>query len=184
MANAPINRPAVFQSGAFNYPKTRSAQTDGSNTFSFQQFVVLTSGALVKLVDTTGTHSVSVYGLTPDASHIATDEAYTQPYGEIHNVVDLSGNTLILMNITDGSGTEGIGSTTQANVTVGTRYAGRYGAVSTNTLMLNSADSGTATKNMFQVVALYNTATYGNGCDAAGDFNGRAVIKVIDSAIQ
>ncbi len=99
------------------------------------------------------------------------------PFGENHNVVGLRG-AVLLMNITDGSGTVGSGSTTQADVSIGTLYSARYlGSVDTSCLALDASDAGTATKNIFRVVAKFPQ-------DASGDFNGRVMVQVLDSAIQ
>jgi len=180
MATAPISRPRVFSAPGAAYLKTRTQQSDGSNSFSNGQFVKISSGDLAAYVaDDTG-----IYGLTPDNSHASTDEPYTAPWSELHSVIDPSGGTLFIMNITDGSGNVGSGSTTLADVSIGTRYSARYlASVDTTALGVDASDSGTATKNIFQVVDKYINTKYPDG-DAAADFNGRVLVKVIDSAIQ
>lgn len=174
MANAPISRPRLHQNHGGAFPAiTRSVQGDGSNTFAQQQFVKMSSGSLAAYVaDDTG-----IYGLTPDKSHAATDEPYSAPYAENHNVIDPRGATF-LMNITDASGNVGSGSTTQGDVTIGTLYSGTYLAtVDTSALGLDASDSGTATKNIFRVEALWPD-------DASTDKNGRVLVTILGSAVQ
>jgi hypothetical protein len=181
---APLSRPALWQSPGTPFATTLPAITDSSNTFSYSQFVKLSSGVLAAYVaDDTG-----IYGLTPDASHTATDEPYTAPYGQFHNPIALRGQTF-LMNITDGSGTVGSGSTTLANVTIGSMYSARYlGSIDTGCLAIDASDSGSATKHIFKVVGKFlNTAstggTFPNG-DASDDYNGRVMVSVIEAGIQ
>lgn len=174
MANAPITRPKLHQSRGGSFPaQTRSVQGDGSNTFVAQQFVKMSSGSLAAYVaDDTG-----LYGLTPDKSHASTDEAYTAPYAENHNVIDPR-SALFIMNISDASGNVGSGTTTQGDVTIGTLYSGVYlAATDTSALAVDASDSGTATKNIFRVEALWPE-------DATTDKNGRVIVSIIDSAIQ
>jgi len=177
---APISRPRVFAAPGAAYIKTRPQQSDGSNTFTGGQFVKMSSGNLAAYVaDDTG-----IYGLTPDDSHTSTSEPYTAPWNELHSVIDPSEGTLFIMNITDGSGTVGSGSTTIGNVTVGTKYSARYlASVDTGCVALDASDSGTAAKNMFQVVDTYVSTKYPDG-DASDDFNGRVLVKVIEAGIQ
>ena len=181
MPTAPISRPRVYSAPGTPWAGlARPLQNDGGNTFSYGQFVVLTAGALAAYA----ADGTAVYGLTVDPSHTATEEAYSSPYGELHNCINPSGQ-LFLMNITDASGTVGSGSTTQGNVAIGTRYSGTYlASQDTGAVGIDAADSGTAAKNMFQVVDLYQKGTKYPDGDLVGDFNGRVLVKIIDSAIQ
>jgi hypothetical protein len=179
MANpAPIGFPRLFDTSN-PWVMQRASLGDGSNTFVAGQFVKVSSGALAPYVaDDTG-----IYGLALDASHASTDEAYAAPFGENHNVVDLR-NSRFVMNITDGSGTVGSGTTTQGDVAIGTLYSARYLASPyTTVLALDASDSGTATKNIFKVEALYNTQIDPGG-DAAADYNGRVIVSIIPGGIQ
>lgn len=179
MANAPIIFPRVFQTAA-PWVQQTAAQPDGSNTFVAGHFVKLSSGNLAPYVaDDTG-----IYGLSLDASHASTDTPDVAPFGENHNPAGLRGVTF-LMNVTDASGTVGSGSTRQQDVTVGTLYSGFYMATVLGgvALAVDASDSGTATKNIFKVVGLYSTTLASDG-DAAGDFNGRVLVQVLDTAIQ
>lgn len=180
---APISRPYLWQSPGTPFATTLPAITDGGNTFSNNQFVKVSSGALAAYV----ADDTAIYGLTPDASHTSTSEPYTAPYGEFHNPIALAGQTF-LMNITDGSGNVGSGSTTLANVSIGSLYSARYLAtLDTSCVAIDASDSGSATKHIFKVVAKFqSTATGGafpNG-DATDDYNGRVMVQVIPSAIQ
>lgn len=178
MANAPLAFPRVYKNDG-TWVKQTAAQSDGSNTFVAGQFVVLTSGALAAYA----ADGVALYGLSLDNSHASTDDPTVAPFGEMHNPAALRGVTF-LMNITDASGTVGSGSTTQGDVTVGALYSGRYlGSVNTSILGIDASDSGTATKNIFRVVGLYNSTVDPLG-DAAGDFNGRVLVQILDTAIQ
>lgn len=174
MANAPIQRPRLHQSPGTPWPGLQlSALSDSSNTFTAGQFLKVASGVLAPYVaDDTG-----IVGLCQDPSHAATDEPYTAPFGENHNVIGLRG-AIFVMNITDGSGTVGSGSTAQSDVTIGALYSARYlGSIDTGCLALDASDSGTATKNIFRVVAKWPQ-------DAAADFNGRVMVQILDTAIQ
>lgn len=184
MATAPIGRPALKQNtGTITPGLTRSGQSDSAtaaNVFTGQQFVRIsvgnnseTAGFLAPYI----ADDIAIYGLVPDKTHLTTDEPYTQPYGSTHNVIDPRG-AVFLMNITDGSGTVGSGSTTQANVSVGTLYSAHYlASVDTGCLAVDASDTGTATKNIFRVVALWPE-------DATTDFNGRVLVSILGTAIQ
>ncbi len=178
MANAPITKPFLHQAPGQPFPGLlRAPITDNDNTFTAQEFVVTAVDTGVTELVALATDGTAVFGLVTDASHAATDEPYNALYGQLHNVIDPRG-ALFVMNLTDGSGTVGSGTTTQATAVIGTRYAGRLLASPyTTTMGVDLSDSGTATKNIFQVQALYPS-------DAAGDYNGRVIVKIIDSAIQ
>lgn len=182
MANAPIIFPRVFDTSR-TWVSQRAPLGDGSNTFVAGQFVVSSSSSGVSTIAKIAADGVAVWGLTLDPSHASTDEAYTAPFGENHNVVDPRG-TRFIMNITDASGTVGSGSTRIQDVTVGTLYscvylASPYG----NILAIDASDTGTATKNIWRVEKAYDT-TVDPGGDAVGDFNGRVIVSIIETAIQ
>jgi hypothetical protein len=174
MANAPIGCPRPLQFPGTPFPGLQlSALGDSSNTFVAGQFLKVSSGALAPYV----ADDTAICGLASDASHAATDEPYSQPFGENHNPIALRGVTF-LMNITDGSGTVGSGSTTQADVTIGTLYSARYlGTIDTSAAAIDASDTGTATKHIFRVVGKWSQ-------DASTDYNGRVMVQVIDTAIQ
>lgn len=179
MATAPINFPKLYNDGTRPWATQLPAVTDGSNTFVGGQFVKIATGALAPYV----ADDTAIYGLSLDDSHTSTTEPYAAPFGEYHNPLSLRGQTFI-MNITDGSGTVGSGSTTQADVAIGTLYSARYlASVNTSILGLDASDSGTATKNIFKVVGLYSNTLAADG-DASTDFNGRVLVQVIESGIQ
>lgn len=207
MANAPITTPRLFShiraQASFTRPRVIDAQVSAQGVTSFYpgQFVVNVSNILNPFIDggtgtgsttgyayygsATGTGSLVLLGLATDASHLTTDETYTNIFGNYHNVIDPSGATF-LMNITDGAGTVGsAGSgTAQSNVTVGTAYGGRY--MNTGNLAvlgINSQNTTAADGAIFKVVALYNSNIAVDG-DASADFNGRVLVQVLGTGIQ
>lgn len=164
MATAPINKPTLVQSGK-TWPATRAEVTDASNSFVAQQFVKLSSGALAECAS----EDTVVYGLVLDDSHTATAEPYTAPFGQLHSPLDVQEGEF-LVNITDTSGAVGSGSTTQADVTVGTAYglllgSGDYDGIA----FLNKDDT---TNDFFKVERLWPD-------DATTDFNGRVVCSIV-----
>ena len=172
MANAPIQRPRLHQT-LNGWATQTSSLPDGGNTFTAGQFLKVVSGTLAAYV----ADDVVLAGLCQDPSHTATDEPYTAPFGENHNLISLTGQRFV-MNLTDASGTVGSGTTTQANATLGVLYSARYlASVDTGCLGVDLADSGTATKHIFKVVALWPQ-------DAVGDFNGRVIVEILPTAIQ
>lgn len=191
MASAPIIYPRLWTSSSAAFPcPLRNPASDGSATLVAGHFVsaslvagVLTLAAYV--ADGTG-----IYGLMNDPSHTSTEEAYSSIYGENHNPIDPKG-AVFIMNITDASGTVGSGSTTHANVTLGSFYSGFYMSSPATALGLDASDSatapvvtaGTATKCIFEVVGYYNTSIASDG-DASTDYNGRVLVRLLDSAIQ
>jgi hypothetical protein len=183
MANAPIIYPRLWSSSSGSFPcPLRATVSDGSATLVAGHFVsaslvagVLTAAAYV--ADGTG-----IYGLMLDPSHTATEEAYSSIFGENHNPVDPRG-AVFIMNITDASGSVGSGSTTHADVAIGTKYSGFYMSAPATALGIDSSDSGVATKNLFQVVGYYNTQVAPDG-DAATDYNGRVLVKIVEAQIQ
>lgn len=180
MANAPINKPRLYTSQGTTFPAVQvAAYSDGSNSFEAQTLVKIASGVLAAYV----ADDTAVVGLTPDASKTSTAEPFNALYGENHNPIALRGQQFI-MNITNAAGDVGSGSTTQADVSLGLRYSGVYFASPyTTTLGLDASDVGTATKNIFKVVGLYNSSVAVDG-DASTDPNGRVIVEIIESAIQ
>lgn len=179
MANAPITAPFLTNSGGTSSPAlTRPGQTDASTGVTWtvgQTWVSLVANVLTRYV----ADDIIIYGLCPDPAHTTTSEPYTAPYGQIHNVISPVGQQFV-MNISDGSGTVGSGTTTQAAVSIGTLYSGVYlgSPYTANTILaVDASDSGAATKNIFKVEALWPQ-------DATTDFNGRVIVSVLPSAIQ
>lgn len=179
-AQAPLGFPQLFDSPGTGFPAMKRAQlSDGSNTIAAQSFVRVASGVLIAYA----ADDTSLYGLMTDASTTSTTEPYLSPNGEYHAPLDPRGQEF-MMNITDGSGTVGSGSTTLNDVTIGTLYSARYLATfNTSILAVDASDTGTATKHIFEVVAKHQAPTFQDG-DATDDFNGRVIVRILGSAIQ
>jgi hypothetical protein len=177
---APINRPDIYNAPGVAFPCTKRNQlSDGSNTIAAQSFVKVSSGDLAAYQ----ADDTAIYGLMTDASTTATTEPYLSPNGQYHAPLALAGQQF-KMNITDGSGNVGSGSTTVNDVTIGSLYSARYLAtVDTSCLAIDASDSGTATKHIFRVEAKCVAPTFQDG-DATDDYNGRVIVSVIPSAIQ
>lgn len=165
MAQAPITKPFVASTARPEFC-TRPQITDGSNTFTAFNFVYVTSNALAQCP----TNATTVYGLVLDPSHAATDEPYDAPFGQLHEVVDTD-QAVFVVNITDGSGNIGSGSTTQEDVAIGSNYellvksGGDYDGY-------QFLDSSASTNVFFRVEGRYEL-------DAATDFNGRVYASVV-----
>lgn len=175
---APIIYPTVYKPKNPNVGISQLATLgDGSNTILAQQFVLNTSGAWVKYAAA----GIIVAGLCPDASHTATDEPFNALYGENHNPIDPR-SCFFLMNLTDNSGTEGSGTTTQGSVVLGKYYATIYGGTTTGALMINLTTAAVTAASVggvfWKVVGLYNSTTTGADGDASADFNGRVIVEV------
>lgn len=177
---APLGFPQLFDSPGVAFPATKRAQlSDGSNTIPAQSWVRVASGVLIAYA----ADDVSVYGLMTDGSTTSTTEPYLSPNGEYHAPLDPRGQEF-MMNITDGSGNVGSGSTTINDVTIGAFYSARYLATfNTAILAVDASDTGTATKNIFEVVAKVQAPTFVGG-DATDDYNGRVIVRILGSAIQ
>lgn len=148
------------------------AQVDGTNSFQSQQFLTLQSGALRQTAAT----DTQVYGLSLDGSHSSTDEPYTAPFGETHNLIDPAGE-LFMMNLAGATATSGSGGA-QTSVTVGGRYnlSAPGSGVMANLQCLNTASSSAT--GAFQISALYSNDVYPDG-DANTDTNGRVLVRVV-----
>lgn len=185
MATAPLIYPRLWSSNGGPFPcPLRNTASDGSATLVAGHFV---SASLVAGVLTLAAYvadGVGIYGLMGDPSHTSTEEAYSSPFGENHNVISPVG-AVFIANLTDASGTTAGGSTTHADVTLGLRYSGFYlnsGGVTTK-LGIDASDVGVATKNLFKIVGFYNTQIAPDG-DAATDYNGRVLVQIVDTQIQ
>lgn len=180
-AQAPLGFPQLFNSPNAGFPATKRSQLSngGNTTIPAQTFVKVASGVLAAYV----ANDTAIYGLMTDAATSATTEPYLSPNGLFHAPLELRGQEF-MMNITDASGNVGSGSTTINDVTIGTFYSARYlASFNTAILAINAADSGTATKNIFEVVAKVQTPTFQGGDDVT-DFNGRVIVRIIGAGIQ
>jgi hypothetical protein len=177
---APLIPPTLFNAPGTPWPALKRAQlSDGSNTINANSIVKVSSGNLAAYA----ADDTAVYGLMTDASTTSTTEPYLSPNGEYHAPIDPRGQQF-MMNITDGSGTVGSGSTTLNDVTIGTLYSARYlGTVQTTFLAIDASDTGTATKHIFKVEAKVTSPTFADG-DATDDYNGRVIVSIIATAIQ
>ncbi len=176
MAQAPIQAPRLFQSPGTSFPgQTRAGVSDGSNTFAAQQFVTISGVGSSAVLAKTADAAVAAYGLTPDASHTATDEPYSAPFGEIHNPIALAGQ-LFVVNVMDSNKAVGTGSITAGSLVVGQQFGiGTFGTSGyTNIQGLNYSETSL---KFFQIEQILPE-------DANGDLNGRVVVSVLPADIQ
>lgn len=166
MATAPINRPVAIQNDQNTAFSQRAKQPYSSSTaFKERQFVYLSSGNLTKVA----AGGTSVYGLALEDAAASTANPPDVLYPSVSSPLDVK-DTYFLVNITDGSGTVGSGTTTQAAVSVGTSYELVYGGTGyTDVQMLNAAAT---TNNFFKVEAKYPK-------DASSDYNGRVICSIV-----
>jgi hypothetical protein len=167
MAQAPVALPQLYQT---TRPQALqiTAKSDGTNTFVANQFMKLASGNLATVVaDATN----GGFGLSLDASHASTDEPYTMPFGEQHNVLGLQESTF-LVNVCTSA--RAIGTGTSSALTVGSNYGITYFTTSgyTNVAALNVSNTTAA---FFTLVGFYAN-------DATTDTNARVLVRVTDAA--
>lgn len=168
MAQAPVAPPQAFQIGRSNYPQI-TAKSDGTNTFVANQFVRIgTGGFLATIVADAVTQA---FGLTLDGSHAVTDEPYTMPFAEQHNVLGLQEATF-LMNTT--TSTRAVGTGTSSALTPGAVFGITYFTDTgyTNVAAVNVSNT---TAPFFQLVDFYAN-------DSTNDTNARVIVRVIDTA--
>lgn len=164
MATAPINPPQPTEYIGHAVPIFRpKAPAANSTAFVAGQFVK-TPSAVTKLAagDTT------VFGWAQEDATATTATPPSCLYAGYTSVQDVR-NTFFLVNITDGSGTIGSGTTTQAAVAIGTAYELIYGASPyTAVQMLNAAAT---TNKFFKVESLWPK-------DLTTDYNGRVLASI------
>lgn len=186
MANAPIIFPTVWKPKIPNCGINQLSALNSNTAIPAQSFVLNASGLWVKYASA----GIIVAGLMMDAGVTQANAAIAEPfnalYGPNHNPIDPR-SCYFLMNLTDGSGAEGSGSTTHADVVLG-RYCGAiYGATTTNSLMINAASdvvTPTSASGLFwKVVGFYNTSVAVDG-DASTDFNGRVIVEIDQIGLQ
>lgn len=173
MATAPINSPRPIEYIGNDTPITRAKAPAASGTaFKAFQFVK-TPTALTKL----SAGDTTVFGLSQEDAATSTTYPPDALYFQYTNVFDVR-NTFFLVNITDGSGTIGSGSTTQADVAIGSSYPLIYGGAGSGTYanvqMLNAASNSNP---FFKVEAFWPQ-------DLTTTFNGRVLASVVAATIQ
>ena len=168
--DTPIRQPFLERKSQ-NLQIQKAVQPDNgdSSVFLPNSFVVLSGGLLVAVA----TAGVLVYGWSADKSHLSTDHAPDALYGQNHWPFDPT-DAQFVMNITDNSGHIGqaAGAPQLSVAVVGTSYG-----IYKNTggyQMVNISDT---TNKLFTVMALYPN-------QALTDYNGRVIVKVIDTCIQ
>lgn len=168
MAQAPVAPPQAYQIGRSNVPQI-TAKGDGTNTFVANQFLKLGTGGFLATVAADATNGA--FGLSLDGSHASTDEPYTQPFGEQHNLLGLQESTF-LVNVCTSA--RAVGTGTSSALTVGSTYGITFFTTAgyTNIQALNVSNTTAA---FFQLVGFYAN-------DATGDLNARVIAKVIDTA--
>lgn len=170
MAQAPVQKPKLYKT-QLPWVQQRASVGDGSNTFTAQTFVKVASGVLALVADS----GAAIFGLTIDASHASTDEPYTAPFSENHNVIDPR-NQLFLLNLMETSKAVGTGSVTAGSLVIGGQFGiATFGTAGYTTVQgLNYSDT---TNKVFQIEEFFSD-------DVAADLNGRLVVSVLPAAIQ
>lgn len=167
MAQAPVAPPVLYKTTRPSALQI-SAQSDGTNTFAALQFVKLVNGNLTNCVigETT-----AVVGLALDPSHAATDEPYTQPFGEQHNVLGLQEATFIVNTATTA---KGIGTGTSSALTIGALY-GITTFADAGYTNVQAMDVSNTTATFFRLQGFYPN-------DSTADTNARVVVSVVSQA--
>lgn len=175
MANAPVNRPRAYQYLQGGTPSFRPTLAVNVAVKAYQ-FVYATGNASATTLTACSAAQFPpvVYGLSvEDGSATGTGLANIPPavlYAGTISACDVN-DTLFVVNITDGSGTIGSGTTTQAAVTVGNTYQMIYaGSGDTNTQMLNAAGTN-ASNAFFKVEGVFPD-------DGPTLFNGRVIVSL------
>jgi len=152
----------------------KPAVSDSTNTFLASTLVRLASGVLILVA----TDDVTVYGITPDVSHAATELPPAALFGENHYVFDLLGAE-IEINIAALSANApviGASAKTIADIAIGGQYA-----IATATSGIYAGyqflDPTDTTNKLFQVIAIADGM-------ATGDYNPRVRCKILPSCIQ
>lgn len=191
MANAPIRPVVDLQYSGNSNPVFREKRDSnaGANAFNAYTFVKLTSGFLAVNAST----DVLTWGLTIQPSAASTDVPPAQVYYPYTSawVLNPTG-VLFVINITDGSGNIGSGTTTQGDVTVGTQYglrvltSGTYSGYS-------FLDAANTTNKFFQVEGYYSRTGYQGASTSLGtvypdgdlstDKNGRVIVSLLPAVI-
>lgn len=187
---ASIRRPElVRQIGNMN--TQRAPVTDAANSFSAQDLVTVTAGALVKIA----TAGVLLYGWVLDISHASTELPPQSFFGESHYVLDphfaefeintgtVNGtNAGNVATFSAGSATENTGTGSGASaanpslVTIGTAYGVLTPTAGTFTGVQFLDPANTAT-TLFTVVAKIDGVNDTDG-------NGRVRVRPIETKIQ
>lgn len=167
MAQAPVAPPVLYQTTRPSALQI-SAASDGTNTFAANQFVKLVSGNLTRVADG---ETTSVVGYSLDASHAATDEPYTMPFGEQHNPVTVQEATFLVNTMTTGAD---VGTGTSSALTVGAVYGIRYFDTAGYTNFAG-LDVSNTTAAFFRLAGFYPN-------DSTDDLNARVIVSVINTA--
>lgn len=172
MADAAISMPKVVQFKG-NMAIQKSVQSDGGNTFLARSLVKMSAGLLAKVA----TADILVFGLSPDANHLTTDQPPVAFNGQNHWPLDIL-DAILEINVTNGTGAIGVaGSAPQGTaLTLGSQYGiytGTAGAIN-GIQFINSADT---TNKIFQVVGFSESGT-------SADYNARVLVKVVPSTVQ
>lgn len=170
MATAPINKPNPIQFPKGTPVGLGQITASSATAFKSQQFLSLSSGSYVKTADAAGTCAAFSQEDSAATSTNPPDALYGNKTTAL-NVQDV----VFLVNITDGSGTIGGGSTRQQDVSIGSSYAmvsstGAYADIQ----MLNAATGSPA---FFKVIGF-------DSRDATSDYNGRVFATIVGTIQQ
>lgn len=168
MAQAPVAKPYV---NSTTQPAFRqlSAKSDGTNSFVASQFLKLAGATSLAVVAADATNGG--YGLSLDGSHASTDEPYTMPFGEDHNVQGLKNTTFVVNTCTDS---RAVGTGTSSGLTIGSSY-GITTFTTTGQTDVQAVNVSNTTAAFFTLVGFFPG-------DATTDTNARVIVRVKDDA--
>jgi hypothetical protein len=173
MAQAPIRRPEVSNSGGLPWVQVRALVTESSSgAFKDQQFCTLSSGNAVKIAD--GASAATVWGLSQRDAAGTAAEPYLTPTANQHNMIDP--NNVFTVNVMTSTKAVGTGAT--SSVTVGSTYglASFTTTGYTDVQGLNISDTASSSV-MFRVVRVRTDL------DATSDTNGRVDVSIAATKI-
>lgn len=170
MAQAPIQRPQLSNTGAAPWAQVRAILNESSSgAFKNQQFVKVSSGALTKCTD--GTSAQQTYGLSQRDALGTTAEPYLTPTSNGHTPIDPLDEVFTVNVMTS---TKAVGTGATSSVTIGSTYglASFTTAAYTDVQGLNISDTASSS-------AFFRVERIRTDLDATSDTNGRVDVTIV-----